>query len=83
MTPYILAENPDMDAMKAIDQSQEMMKGHKMDLFMLYLSFIGWYILAMLTFGIGMIFLMPYINTTVANFYLELRGKKSVVAEIE
>jgi uncharacterized membrane protein len=83
MTPYILAENPEMDAMKAIDQSQEMMKGHKMDLFMLYLSFIGWFILTIFTFGVGMIFLMPYINTTVANFYLELRGKKVVTAEIE
>jgi uncharacterized membrane protein len=42
MTPYIIAENPDIDAMKAIDMSQEMMKGHKMELFMLHLSFIGW-----------------------------------------
>ena len=83
MTPYIIAENPEIDAMKAIDMSQEMMKGHKMELFFLHLSFIGWYILGMITFGVGMFFILPYVQTTVANFYVELRGKKVVTAEIE
>jgi uncharacterized membrane protein len=83
MTPYIIAENPNIDAMAAIDKSQEMMKGHKMELFMLHLSFIGWYLLAALTFGVGMIFLLPYVKTAEANFYIELRGKKTVIAEFE
>lgn len=83
MTPYIIAENPEIDAMKAIDTSQEMMKGHKMELFFLHLSFIGWYILGMITFGVGMFFILPYVQTAVANFYVELRGKKVVTAEIE
>lgn len=83
MTPYIIAENPEIDAMKAIDMSQEMMKGHKMELFFLHLSFIGWYILGMITFGVGMFFILPYVQTAVANFYVELRGKKVVTAEIE
>ena len=83
MTPYIIAENPDIDAMKAIEMSQEMMKGHKMELFMLHLSFIGWYILGMITFGVGMFFLLPYVQTAVANFYVELRGKKVVTAELD
>ena len=83
LTPYIIAEDPTIDAMKAIDQSQEMMSGHKMELFMLHLSFIGWYILAMFTFGVGMIFLLPYVKTAEANFYLELRGRKSIIAEFE
>lgn len=83
MTPYIIAENPEIDAMKAIDMSQEMMRGHKMELFMLHLSFIGWYLLGIITFGVGMFFLMPYVQTSVANFYLELRGKKVVTAELD
>jgi uncharacterized membrane protein len=83
MTPYIIAENPNIDAMAAIDKSQEMMKGHKMELFMLHLSFIGWYLLAALTFGVGMIFLLPYVKTAEANFYIELRGKKTIIAEFE
>lgn len=83
MTPYIIADNPEIDAMKAIEMSQEMMKGHKMELFFLHLSFIGWYILTIFTFGIGMFFLMPYVQTSVANFYVELRGKKTVTAILD
>jgi uncharacterized membrane protein len=83
MTPYIIAEDPEIDAMAAIDKSQEMMRGHKMELFLLYLSFIGWYLLAGLTFGVGMIFLLPYVKTAEANFCVELRGKKVVTAELE
>lgn len=81
MTPYIIASDPSIDAMKAIDKSQEMMKGHKMELFLLYLSFLGWFILAAITV-VGMVFLVPYIQTTVANFYIELRGKKKFVDAI-
>lgn len=83
MTPYIIAEDPEIDAMAAIAKSQEMMRGHKMELFILQFSFIGWYLLAALTFGVGFIFLLPYVKTAEANFYVELRGKKVVVAEIE
>ncbi|MDY0294517.1 MAG: DUF975 family protein [Acholeplasmataceae bacterium] len=83
MTPFIIAEDPEIDAMAAIAKSQEMMRGHKMELFILQFSFIGWYLLAALTFGVGFIFLLPYVKTAEANFYVELRGKKVVVAEIE
>lgn len=83
MTPYIIAEDPEIDAMSAIAKSQEMMRGHKMELFILQFSFIGWYLLAALTFGVGFIFLLPYVKTAEANFYVELRGKKVVVAELE
>lgn len=76
MTPYIIADEPGIDALDAIKKSQEMMRGHKMELFMLALSFIGWFLLGVLTFGIGMFFVLPYYQTTLANFYLELRGKK-------
>jgi uncharacterized membrane protein len=83
MTPYIISEEPNIDALAAIQKSQDMMRGNKMRLFSLYLSFIGWIILCILTAGIGFIFLMPYIQMSVANFYLDIRGKKVVVAQIE
>ena len=63
MTFYILRENPEMTAGDAITASQKMMDGHKMDLFLLSLSFIGWAILASITFGIGYLWLIPYIYT--------------------
>lgn len=75
MTPYVIAENPNLTATEAIDKSQELMKGNKWRLFCLFLSFIGWFLLGALAFGIGTIFVIPYVNTAVANFYNEIRGK--------
>lgn len=75
MTPYILAENPELSAWDASTRSREMMKGHKFDFFYLCLSFIGWGILAVLTLGIGFIWLVPYIQTTVAAFYNDLKSE--------
>ena len=59
MTPYILEEKPELTANQAINRSVAMMKGHKFDLFYLLLSFIGWFILALLTAGIGFLWLSP------------------------
>lgn len=70
---YIVAENPEVDAMEAINRSKKMMDGHKMDLFVLQLSFIGWALLGMLTFGILYIWLIPYMNATMANFYNSIK----------
>ncbi len=74
MTPYILEENPEISAWEASTRSREMMKGHKFDLFYLYLSFIGWGILACITFGIGFIWLTPYMQLSIAAFYNDLKG---------
>jgi len=81
MTAFIITENPTIDPMEAIAKSQEMMRGHKFELFMLHLSFIGWYLLGIITFGLALFFVIPYVQTTVANFYVELRGKKVIEAE--
>lgn len=81
MYPYIIAENPEIDAMEALRKSEEMMRGNKTRLFSLYLSFIGWFILTIFTFGIGMFFLLPYVQVSVANFYADLRGPKVIEAE--
>jgi len=69
MTPFIMAENPDMSAKEAIKLSQEKMMGHKGELFWLGLTFFGWSLLATLTGGIGYIFLNPYMNAAYAAFY--------------
>ncbi len=78
MTFSILRENPEMTAGDAITASQKMMDGHKMDLFLLSLSFIGWAILASITFGIGYLWLIPYIYTAYAAFYETLKKETSV-----
>lgn len=81
MAIYISNDNPELTSMEAIKKSRELMKGHKWDLFVLDLSFIGWIILAIFTFGIGIFFLQPYIDTAHAEFYRELIGESQAKDE--
>ncbi|MBR4775400.1 MAG: DUF975 family protein [Bacteroidales bacterium] len=74
MTPFILEENPEMGAVEAIHRSRMMMRGHKFDLFWLELSFIGWIILGILTAGIGLLWIIPYMQTAIAAFYEEVKA---------
>ena len=78
MTPYILAENPNLTASEAIRRSKEMMDGNRMDLFILELTFIGWELLCILTLGIGNLWLGPYKAAARAAFYKELTGPQKV-----
>lgn len=71
---FILIDNPELSAVEAIKKSKAMMYGHKWRYFVLSLSFIGWGILAILTAGIGFLWLLPYMLTTIINFYDELKG---------
>ena len=73
MTPFILAEHPNLTASQAIRLSEDLMDGHKADLFLLELSFIGWNILAMFTLNLGNIALNPYKNAAYAAFYRQLQ----------
>ncbi len=82
MAMYILAENKGMSALDAINQSKKMMDGHKMDLFVLELSFLGWGLISILTFGIGFIWTIPYIATTYTNFYKALKPIEVIESEI-
>jgi uncharacterized membrane protein len=75
MAPYLLAENPDVTAPEAIEQSKQMMSGNKGRLFCLQFSFIGWYLLAAITSGIGWVFLAPYTKAADTAFYMELTGR--------
>ena len=79
MTPFLMAEDPNLTAKEAIKLSQEKMMGHKGELFCLGLSFIGWSLLAALTGGIGNIFLNPYMNAAFAAFYRDKISPKTAV----
>lgn len=72
MTPFILEEHPELTASEAIARSKALMDGHKMDLFILNLTFLGWDILCALTANIGNLFLNPYKNAAYAVFYREI-----------
>ena len=78
MSMYILAENKGKPAMECINESKRMTEGHKMELFVLALSFIGWILLSAITFGIAAIWAVPFMNAAFANAY---RSLKPVVEE--
>lgn len=73
MVPYLLAENPGIPPSRAIEMSMQMTDGHKWKMFVLDLSFIGWFLLGTLALGIGFLFVLPYPNTTHAQLYVALR----------
>ncbi len=75
MVPYILADNPSIGASRAIELSNEMTQGEKWEMFVLDLSFIGWYLVGLLALGIGVLFVMPYEDATKAELYLHLRDR--------
>ncbi|WP_281680948.1 DUF975 family protein [Lactobacillus gallinarum] len=80
MTPYIVkdmvASDKQVGATDGINASKELMKGHKMNLFIFDLSFLGWNILAAITCGIGYLWVTPYYQTAKANFYRHIAGDK-------
>ena len=75
MTPFVLRDNPEMKNNAAIELSMKLMDGHKGELFWLYLTFIGWGILCILTLGIGYFWLAPYMQASMAQFYEEVKAK--------
>ncbi len=75
MVPYILEERKDFSVREAFRASKQIMKGHKWEFFCLRFSFIGWYILGILTIGIGFIFINPYRYASEAAFYNEISGR--------
>ena len=73
---YVLADHPEMTQSEARAESVRLMEGNKMRLFLLHLSFIGWYLLSALTFGILLFWVAPCINVATAFFYDELKESK-------
>ena len=80
MTFYVLADNQDISAFDAIVQSVKMMRGRKWKLFCLGFRFVGWVVLALCTCGIGFLWLMPYIYTTIARFYDDVKDRAPIRA---
>ena len=76
LAPYLMAENPNIGVMEAIRQSKELMKGKKWSLFCLHFSFIGWILLSILTLGIGLLWVNPYMEAANAAFYLDAIGQR-------
>ena len=81
MTPFIMADHPNLTAGEAIQASREMMDGHKWELFVLRLTFIGWDIAAALTMNIGHLALNPYKNAAEAAFYREIAKQPRYTVE--
>lgn len=81
MMGFIMMDRPETNWQSALNESKEMMNGHKADLFVLLLSFIPWLLLVSVTFGIAGLYVYPYMYTTVANFYRSLRQENIVVTE--
>ncbi len=75
MAPYLMAQNPKMGVMEALNVSKQMMKGQKWNLFCLHFSFIGWMLLGVLSCGIGMLWVNPYMGAAEAAFYLNLSSQ--------
>ncbi|MFP4370884.1 MAG: DUF975 family protein [bacterium] len=71
--PYIIAENPGLDHNRVLNLSRKMTSGQKLDIFILDLSFIGWFLLGALFFGIGILFVQPYYDAVNAELYQKLK----------
>lgn len=83
LVPYIVAENPDIPALRAVTLSRKMMKGHKWECFLFELSFIGWYILDLVSLGLcGILYSNPYKVAAFSEYYTQLRSQAKA-AEIE
>jgi uncharacterized membrane protein len=75
MIYFIIVDNPNISAYGALKMSKRMMYGHKWKYFRLILRFTGWFILSLLTVGIGFLFLVPYFQTANAEFYEDVKSK--------
>lgn len=73
MAQYILIENPYTDVASAFRQSYFLTRGRTLSIIVFYLSFIGWIILGALSFGIGMLWILPYIQMAMVNLYYDMK----------
>ena len=75
-TFFILADDKSIGARDAIRKSKAMMEGHKKKLFYLICRFLGWFLLGVLSLGIGFLWILPYMYVTMAKFYEEVSAPK-------
>ena len=74
-TFFILADNPQLKGSEALRESRAMMKGNRWKLFCLFWRFFGWFLLGILSLGIGFLWIFPYLATTMTHFYNDLKGE--------
>ncbi len=79
MAYYIKVDYPELDWRECIRRSSAMMNGHKGELFMLYLSFIGWFIVGSLCLGVGTLWVVPYLEATKVQFYEAIKDEPVVL----
>lgn len=79
---YLLVEHGDMSVIEAFRTSSQMMEGNMGRFFYIYVSFIGWSLLGLLSCGIGMLWVTPYMMQTNVNFYRDLIGELDVNEEV-
>ncbi|HBZ25489.1 MAG: hypothetical protein A2X17_09235 [Bacteroidetes bacterium GWF2_41_61] len=82
MTFYILADDKSIAAMDAIDKSKKMMHGYKWKFICLVLRFLGWTLLCILTLGVGFLWLIPYLQVSVAKFYDDVKANSLTTGNI-
>ena len=80
MTYYIMLDDPKISANDARKKSMEMMQGHRWELFCLLFSFVGWLLLSILTLGILLLWVQPYMEVAVAEFYRNLKGEQDILS---
>ena len=76
-TNFIATNNPDKKLREVLRESADLMRGRKLELFLLKLSFIGWFLLSVLTLGILLLWVLPYYKTTLANYYKHITNKEN------
>ncbi len=81
MAVFIMLDTPDKNPIQCIRESKELTAGHKGALFLLDLSFLGWYLLSVIPFV--SIYVLPYVNVTKANYYRTLSGRWEEPAHVD
>ncbi len=76
-TFFILAENPQMESREVLRKSKAIMRGNRWKLFCLFWRFFGWFLLGIVSLGIGFLWIMPYLQTTLARFYDDLNTSEA------
>jgi uncharacterized membrane protein len=79
MTLFIISDNPTISGNEAITQSRKMMDGNKWNLFLLHLSFIGWFILGLFTFGLALIYIAPILKASELEFYHDIKNRIEII----
>lgn len=79
MLPYILADYPDISWKEALKKCKEITNGRKWEIFVYYISFFGWFLLVTITLGILSIYVLPYLNATIANLYYIYNPEEKII----